>query len=96
MIRIGLAFVVFFFASGCFQERGLSLIAKEVVPVYETLETAMSLPPKKKIAELQAQQEVKVLKCIDVKHYLVYKVRLSDGEIGFINEGEYILFRDGK
>jgi hypothetical protein len=37
-----------------------------------------------------------VLNCIDVKEYEVYKVRLADGKVGYVNNGTYELTdRDG-
>ncbi|MFC3285981.1 hypothetical protein [Litchfieldella rifensis] len=96
MIRVGLIVMAIFSLGACFHERELFLVANGIVPIYETSEDAMSSPPKGIIAELQAQQRVKVVKCIDVKHYLIYKVRLSDGRIGYVIEGEYVLLRNGE
>lgn len=77
-------------------EKGLSLVAREVVPVYGTQSEAMAVPAPQAIAELSAQQAVPVERCIDVKHYLIYRVQLPDGRRGFVNSGEYALMRDGK
>lgn len=76
--------------------RGLTLTTKGTVPVYATEDDAMRSPPPSLIAQLSAGQTVPVIKCVDVKHYLIYKVRLPDGRDGFVLDGEYTLTRDGK
>lgn len=77
-------------------EKGLSLVAIGVVPVYGTQSEAMAVPAPPAIAELSAQQGVPVERCIDVKHYLIYRVQLPDGRKGYVNSGDYALIRDGK
>lgn len=72
------------------------LVTNNNVKVYKSLETALAKPPQKPMATLMTQERVEVIKNIDVKHYLIYKVRLLDGRIGFINEGEYILLKNTK
>jgi hypothetical protein len=74
----------------------MTLVAKGMVPVYATLKDATKSPPPPVIAQLLAGESVPVSKCVDVKHYLVYKVRLPDGRDGFVLDGEYSLVRDGK
>ena len=96
MMKAVVIIMTFFFLSACFQERGLFLVANGVVPVYETPEKAMSELPREKINTLSSQQRVRVLKCIDVKHYQIYKIRFLDGNLGYVNEGDYVLLRKGK
>lgn len=74
----------------------LILVAQGKVPVFGTVEDSMKSPEPNPVMELISQQSVEVVSCVDVKHYLVYKVRSSDGTIGYVNNGDYILLRDGK
>lgn len=76
--------------------KNLSLTAKSMVPVFETEADAIASPSPKTITELLPQQSVEIVRCVDVKHYLIYKVRLPDGRVGFVNMGDYIIMRDGK
>ena len=95
---IGAIFIlgIIFFLSYMWSPRGLTLVTKGKVPVYATQEDAMKSPSPPAIAELLAGESVPVKKCVDVKHYMIYKVRLPYGRDGFILEGEYLLMRDGK
>lgn len=96
MMKTAVIIMIFFFLSACFQERGLFLVANGVVPVYETPVKAMSDLPREKMNTLSSQQRVRVFKCIDVKHYQIYKIKCLDGNIGYVNEGDYVLLRNGK
>lgn len=71
-------------------------MAKGVVPVYATEGDAMKSPSPPVIAELTAGQSVPVMECVDVKHYIVYRVRLPNGREGFVLEGTYTIMRDGE
>ncbi len=72
------------------------LVAKHAVPVFATADESMVSPPPKAVAQLAPQQHVPVLRCVDVKHYQVYEVRLPDGTTGYVNAGEYdLLAKDG-
>jgi len=73
----------------------LLLVAHEIVPIYESESDAVHLSASSTHRKLKPSERVQVLKCIDVKHYLIYKVRLSDGATGFINDGNYALERRG-
>ncbi|WKT61881.1 hypothetical protein Q2E61_06705 [Microbulbifer thermotolerans] len=77
------------------QKPPLYLMAKEIVPVFSSQEDAMTLPKERAWKNLEPQQKVQVLSCVDVKHYLIYKVSLNGG-VGFVNEGNYVLLRSGK
>lgn len=77
------------------QKPPLYLMAKDIVPVFSSQEDAMTLPKERAWKNLEPQQKVQVLSCVDVKHYLIYKVSLN-GEVGFVNEGNYVLLRNGK
>lgn len=76
--------------------RALTLLANGTVPVYATEDDALKTPSPTAIALLLAGQSVPVTKCLDVKHYLIYKVQLADGRDGFVLDGKYTLMRDGK
>ena len=79
-----------------FSDPKLTLAVDSVVPVYVGIDAALASSPEGVIAELQPQQQVKVIRCVDVKHYFIYKVQLPDGRIGFVNDGKYTLLRKGK
>jgi hypothetical protein len=66
------------------------LTTKGSVPVYATLEESRS-PSSPTIAVIEPKQKMPVLNCIDVKEYEVYKVRLADGKVGYVNIGTYEL-----
>lgn len=74
-----------------FAEPNLKLIAQGQVHVYGSVDSALSPLPQKVVSELEPDQGVNVVKCVDVKHYQIYKVRLPDGKIGFVNDGKYKL-----
>ncbi|MCX2803352.1 hypothetical protein OQJ68_16360 [Microbulbifer thermotolerans] len=61
------------------QKPPLYLMAKEIVPVFSSQEDAMTLPKERAWKNLEPQQKVQVLSCVDVKHYLIYKVSLNGG-----------------
>lgn len=77
--------------------RGLTLVTKGTVSVFATEDDAMNKSPQPSvIAQLSAGQSMPVIKCVDVKHYMIHKVRLPDGRDGFVLDGEYMLMRNGK
>jgi hypothetical protein len=67
------------------------LTAKESVPVFATVGESMASPAPHPISELEQNQRVPVLQCVDVKVYLVYEIRLPDGKVGYANFGNYDL-----
>ena len=77
----------------CFSE--LSLLAKETVAVYSSAETALRASQKDKIGEIAINQRVKVIRCVDVKHYYIYEIELPNGSEGFVNYGSYVFLRNG-
>lgn len=91
-VSVCIGFLIYLF----YQRPPLYLIANDIVPVFMNQQDAMSLPKQQSWKNLKPKQEVKVLSCIDVKHYLIYEVSLDDGETGFVNEGSYVLLRNGK
>lgn len=85
---IALFFGVWFLG---FAEPNLKIVSQGQVHVYGNVDSALSSLPQQIVGELKPDQSVNVLKCIDVKHYQIYKVRLPDGKIGFVNDGKYKL-----
>ena len=77
-------------------KKPIKLRALEVVPVFHSEEDALKLPTEKAWIYLNESEEVEVETCIDVKHYLIFKALLPNGEKGYINNGEYILLKSGK
>ena len=67
------------------------LLANEIVPVYKSIDDALASNQPPKLTELKLNQRVHLIKCIDVKHYYIYKVKLDNGTVGFINEGDITL-----
>ncbi len=80
----------------CTGKPALYLVARTDVAVYASATDAMGKPPVKPESSLAPAQRAEVVDCLDVKHYLIYKVRLADGRVGFVNVGEYSLERNGK
>lgn len=87
---------IILFMAYMWSPRGVTLVTKGTLLVYATQEDATKSPSPPAIAKLSAGESVPVTKCLDVKHYLIYKVRLRDGRDGFVLDGEYSLMRDGK
>ncbi len=87
---------IILFMGNMWSPRGLKLVTKGTVLVYATQEDAMKSPAPPAIAQLSAGESLPVTKRVDVKHYLIYKVRLPDERDGFVLDGEYSLMRDGK
>jgi hypothetical protein len=65
----------------------ITLVANEDIQV-------MLLPTgDKAIGVIQAGQTVDVLGCEDMKHYIVPKVQLPDGNMGYVLDGKFHLLR---
>jgi hypothetical protein len=97
-IRWVILLVVFGFIGLFFymqQKPQLYLMAKDSVPVFLSQQDALTLPKDRAWKSLAPQQKVKVLSYVDVKHYLIYEISIN-GEVGFVNEGNYVLLRNGK
>lgn len=89
VIALGLLVAVVLLRPG----KDLSLTASGTVLVFETQSAAMAVPAPSAIAQLADRQSVPVERCVDVKHYQIYEVRLPDGRHGFVNAGDYALMR---
>lgn len=88
---VGMAAVAYFASS----THGLNLVTKDLVLVYEAEVHATTWPHPAAMTELPAGRSVPVTRCIDVKHYLIYEIRLPDGRQGFVLDGNYELIRNG-
>ena len=69
--------IVYFSFITCFKGDDLFLVSYDIVPVYKTKSEAISSPTKNSFSKLLYNERVQVLKSVDVKHYQIYKVRLS-------------------
>jgi hypothetical protein len=78
---------------GCSEDK-ITLLTKGPVPVYNTQEDALSGNRSLASGMLREGQHVLVLKCIDVKHYEIYKIRTADGSIKYVNDGNYSLIKN--
>lgn len=96
-LSVILSIVSFIFLMSLYLNRPtIYLMTNGVVPVYASLEQASSSLSHESIINLKADQTVEIIQCIDVKHYQLYKIRLPNGQVGFVNEGRYVLMRNGK
>ena len=74
----------------------MTLLANGPVPIYRTQEDALSGNRSLAYGIISKGQQVQIVKCIDVKHYQIYKVKLPDGAIVYINDGDYSVLKNGK
>lgn len=65
------------------------VVADTKLAIYDT--TGANEAPRRIINEAAAGEELLVLRCIDLKHYLVPEVVLRDGKVGYIVEGAFHL-----
>jgi hypothetical protein len=72
----------------------MTLLAKGPVPLYKTQEDSLSGNQNLADGVLSQGQQVQIVKCIDVKHYQIYKVKLSNGAIRYINDGNYLISKN--
>lgn len=78
---------------GCSGDK-IILLAKGPVPVYNTQEDALSGNKDLASGIIREGQQVLVLKCIDVKHYQIYKIKTANGLIKYVNDGNYSLINN--
>jgi hypothetical protein len=70
----------------------VKLIADDQIDV---VDRAVADPSQTKtIAKLQPGQELPVLSCVDLKHYIVPEIGLSDGKRGYVLVGKFHLKRE--
>jgi|JI9StandDraft_2_1071091.scaffolds.fasta_scaffold44507_2 hypothetical protein len=69
--------------------KNVELLATSSVPI--GAEPTIDPASTRTIAVLEKGTRVDVLSCKDLKHYLVPKVRLSDGQVGYVLGGQFEL-----
>jgi hypothetical protein len=69
----------------------IHLVTSDSVSVFATKQESISPSVASPLAVLEPDARVPVLDCIDEGAYSIYKVRLSDGRSGFVNDGDYRL-----
>lgn len=70
-----------------------SLTATSRISVYASIDEAMDVAGAG-FTVLENGESATVLEHIDVKHYMIYRVRLSDGRIGIVSDGNIVIRRD--
>jgi hypothetical protein len=70
--------------AACLPERAV-LIVEANTPVHDSVWSANTI--QKEIAVLRAGTKTPVYRCIDIKHYFVYEIRLADGRKGYVDSG---------
>ncbi len=92
IIKVAMLTYLFVNLMSCSKEN-LSILAIGAVPLYNSEQAAVSGASS---STLYKGQVVEVVETIDVKHYLIYKVRLPSGKLGYINDGTYkVLYGNG-
>lgn len=98
-VLIGASIILLFVAMFFSTRRGakdLFLVAQERVAVYESSGDALEKPVSTVKNWLSPTEKVEVRECVDVKHYQIYRIRRSDGSVGYVNDGKYQLVRKGQ
>jgi hypothetical protein len=92
VLTIGLgAIAVLAFGVMSFAQR-VTLVANALIAV---VDRAVADPGQTKVVgTIATGQEVRVLGCVDIKHYLVPQVILDNGARGFVLVGDFQLKRD--
>jgi hypothetical protein len=67
------------------------LVTSNAVPVFTTKQDSIAPSVGNRLAILKPDARVPVLDCLDAGSYSIYKIRLSDGQMGFVNGGDYTL-----
>lgn len=65
------------------------IVADATLAIYDI--TGAKETPRRIIGEAAAGEELRVLRCIDLKHYLVPEVALRDSKVGYVLEGAFHL-----
>ena len=69
----------------------MRLVTSGAVSVFATKQQSTAPSFGNRLAVLEPDARVPVLDCIDEGGYSIYKIRLSDGRTGFVNDGDYRL-----
>ena len=84
IVMVSLVASLFACSNGCYSQ-DLILKADWPVPICTTTDAALF---GKASSMLSKGQQVPIRECIDIKHYQIYKVELSAGVIGYVNDGK--------
>lgn len=76
--------------------KDMFLVAQERVAIYESSVDALRQPSAAAKNWISPTEKVEVWECVDVKHYQIYRIRRSDGSVGYVNDGKYQLIRKGQ
>lgn len=67
--------------------KNIELVATARMPIYSDL--MPDAESNMEIAVLDVGDRVDVLSCEDIKHYIVPKIRLADGRVGYVIQGQF-------
>jgi hypothetical protein len=67
------------------------LVTSDAVSVFATKQQSIAPSLGDRLAVLEPNARVQVLDCLDEGGYSIYKIRLSDGRTGFVNDGDFTL-----
>jgi hypothetical protein len=67
------------------------LVTSDAVSVFTTKQESLAPSVGTRLATLEPEARVPVLECLDEGGHSIYKIHLSDGRMGFVNDGDYIL-----
>jgi hypothetical protein len=89
-IGLGLLVVLGLVITGIVGQR-LTLLPLETI---EVVDEAVADPKRyQAVGSLAQGEEVPVLGCVDLKHYIAYKVPLTNGKVGYVLVGRFELKR---
>jgi hypothetical protein len=72
----------------------ITLIALEPIIVVRGLNNALLGKPENVIATVPVGEHLRVTGCVDTKSYIIPKVRLTDGRVGYVHSGQFNLIRE--
>jgi hypothetical protein len=72
----------------------ITLVALEPIIVVRDLSNALSGKPENAIATVSVGEHLRVISCADTKSYIIPKVRLADGRVGYIHSDKFNLIRE--
>ena len=94
ILPIALALVLALVAGGYFYLGNyMYVVAEEDLTIYSNLDSAMG-GDEGQIGMLEMNDELQIVKCHDVKHYIVPEVITKSGERGYINGGRFSIQRE--
>lgn len=72
----------------------ITLVTLEPIIVVRDLNSSLSGKPENVIATVPVGGHLRVTGCVDTKSYIIPKVRLTDGQIGYVHSGQFNLIRE--